>query len=620
MRKFLCILLTALTVNGYWSTVYGQSSTVYGQNIRVMTYNVRHCAGMKYDLNLERTASVIEKYHADFVALQEMDSCASRSENVYQAEELGIRTLMRSTYASAIPLGKGSYGVALLSKQRPLSVKRIPMPSRDENRVLLVCEFSDCVVACTHLSLLEDEHAAAGDTILREAARWDKPFIIMGDWNSHPDSPFLKRMKDHFHMLSDAKTPTYPADKPNECIDYIAVYKGNGPQAAARDKVWVIEDSVSSDHRPIVADIVLKTPASRLMTTLPYLQDPRPTEMTVMYNTNSVCHTWVEYGEDSVNTRRARTMLDGQEVCYRLDNRIRLTGLQPGHQYYYRVCAVGLTHKRSYTTVLGDTVKTRFYSFRTPSGESSEDFTALVFNDLHQVKAVYDTLLTLVKDVDYDFVIFNGDCLPEPVDYAEAARMIHNCADPINAAEKPVFFIRGNHEIRNFYSAGMHDLIGYRDGLTYGAFTWGDTRFVFLDAGEDKPDTTPVYAGLNDFTQLRNDQAEFLNSELKSKDFRKAAHRVLISHIPVFGNDDKYRPGLELWGPLLKDQPFNIAFGAHTHDLMWHSKGVDGCRFPVLIGGGPSVKKCAVSILTSRGGKLHIKTLTPKGVFLDQDL
>ena len=645
MRKFLCILLTALTVNGYWLTVVGQ-------NIRVMTYNVRHCAGMKYDLNLERTASVIEKYNADFVALQEMDSCATRSQNVYQAEELGRHTLMRSTYASAIPLGKGSYGVALLSKQRPLSVKRIPMPSRDEDRILLVCEFKECVVACTHLSLLEDEHDAACDTILREAALWQKPFILMGDWNSHPDSPFLKRMQEHFVILSNTDKPTYPADKPNECIDYIAVYKPQPSQLstvnyqisninAARRNVWVIEDSVSSDHRPIVADLTLKTPAARLMTTKPYLQDPRPTEMTVMFQTNSVCHTWVEYGEDSLTTQRARTMLDGQEVCYRLDNRIRLTGLQPGHQYFYRVCAVGLTKKSSYDTMLGDTLRTQFYSFRTPVAKSqsrkaakdgskfnpstfqlfnSSDFTALVFNDLHQVKAVYDTLRTLIKDVDYDFVVFNGDCLPEPTDYSDAVKMIHNCADPINGAEKPVIFIRGNHEIRNFYSAGMHDLIGYRDDKTYGAFTWGDTRFVFLDAGEDKPDTTPVYAGLNDFTQLRNDQAEFLNSELKSKDFRKAAHRVLISHIPVFGNDDKYRPGLELWGPLLKDQPFNIAFGAHTHDLMWHSKGVDGCRFPVLIGGGPSVKKCAVSILTSRGGKLHVKTLTPKGVFLDRDL
>ena len=608
MRKILSLFAIAFA-----------AGVACGQNIRVMTYNVRHCAGMKYDLNLERTASVIEKYNADFVALQEMDSCATRSQNVYQAEELGIRTLMRSTYASAIPLGKGSYGVALLSKQRPRSVRRIPMPSRSEDRMLLVCEFEDCVVACTHLSLLEDEHAASADTILREARRWDKPFIIMGDWNSHPDSPFLTRMKDNFHMLSDAKTPTYPADKPDECIDYIAVYKGTGAQLAARDKVWVVKDSVSSDHRPIVADIILKTPAAKLMTTKPYLQDPRPTEMTIMFNTNSVCHTWVEYGEDTLATGCARALLDGQELCYRLDNSIRLTGLNPGSRYYYRVCAVGLTKKRSYDTVFGDTVKTRFYSFRTPNA-GQKDFTALIFNDLHQVKAVYDTLRTLVRDVDYDFVIFNGDCLPEPVDYAEAARMIHNCADPINAAEKPVFFIRGNHEIRNFYSAGMHNLIGYRDGLTYGAFTWGDTRFVMLDAGEDKPDENREYFGLNDFTQLRADQVDFLNRELKSKDFRKAAHRVLISHIPVFGNGDKYRPCLELWGPLLKAQPFNIAFGAHTHDLKWYKDGTEGARFPVLIGGSPSVKGCAVSILSSRGGKLHVKTLTPKGVFLDTDL
>lgn len=588
-------------------------------NIRVMTYNVRHCAGMKEDLNLERTASVIEKYGPDFVALQEMDSCARRSQNVYQAEQLGIRTLMHSTYASAIPLGSGSYGIALLSKERPINVKRIPMPSTDEDRMLLICEFKNCVVACTHLSLLEREHNASCDSIMKQAALYDKPFIIMGDWNSHPDSPFIKRMKERFVILSDTKKATYPADKPNECIDYIAVYKGTGAQPAACDGVWVINDTVSSDHRPIVADLILKTPANKLMTTKPYLQDPRPTEMTVMFQTNSVCHTWVEYGEDSLNTQKVRALLDGQELCYRKDNRIRLTNLQPDHRYYYRVCAVGLTKKRAYETVFGDTIKTRFYSFRTPM-ESTKDFTFLIFNDIHQKQSVYDTLLTLVRDIDYDLCIFDGDCLPEPVDYDQAVSMIHKCADRLNAAEKPVIFIRGNHEIRNFYSAGMHDLIGYRNDLTYGAFTWGNTRFVMLDAGEDKPDDHREYSGLNDFTSLRQDQASFLREELASKAFRKAANRVLISHIPVFGNNDKYRPCLELWGPMLKDQPFNIAFGAHTHALKWHPKGVDGCRFPVLVGGAPHVNRCAVSVLTSRNGKLHVKTLTTKGTFLDQDL
>ena len=59
----------------------------------------------------------------------------------------------------------------------------------------------------------------------------------------------------------------------------------------------------------------------------------------------------------------------------------------------------------------------------------------------------------------------------------------------------------------------MHSLIGYYNDKTYSAFNWGNTRFVLLDCGEDKPDDTPVYAGLNDFTQLRNDQVNFLQTE-----------------------------------------------------------------------------------------------------------
>ena len=589
------------------------------QNIRVMSYNIRHGAGMDNKLNLERTARAIEKWNPDFVAVQEVDSCATRSKGVDQIAELGRMTLMRGTYAAAIPLQGGKYGVAMLSKERPLSVKRIPMPSRTEDRMLLVCEFKKCVIACTHLSLHVDEHMASYDSIIKEASRWDKPFIILGDWNDHPDSEFIQKMHERFDFISDCKTFTFPADEPKECIDYIAVYKPAGPEMAVRTSYRVVDDKVTSDHRPLVADVALKTPAAQLMTTKPYLQDPKPEEMTVMFQTNSVCHAWIEYGTDTIDTKRERAMLDGQEVCYDIENRITLRNLTPGQRYYYRVCLVGLTHKRAYETHYGDTLKTKFYSFKTPSDEG-KDFTALVFNDLHQVKSVYDTLQALLKGVDYDFVIFNGDCLPEPVDRKEAIRMIHNLADPINGAEKPIIFVRGNHEIRNFYSAGMHSLIGYRDNKTYGAFNWGDTRFVILDLGEDKPDDHWVYAGLNDFTQLRQDQLEFMQKEFKSREFRKAARRVLVNHIPVFANGDKYRPCTQLWGPVLKNQPFDINFCAHEHKLLFLPNGTEDAHFPIMRGGGPSIKACAVSILEKRGPKLNLRVLTPEGEYLNKDL
>ncbi|MDE6119332.1 MAG: hypothetical protein K2F82_05650, partial [Muribaculaceae bacterium] len=62
--------------------------------------------------------------------------------------------------------------------------------------------------------------------------------------------------------------------------------------------------------------------------------------------------------------------------------------------------------------------------------------------------------------------------------------------------------------------------------------------FVTLDCGEDKPDDTWVYYGLNDFTALRREQAAFLRDELKSKAHRQAFRRVLIHHIPLWGNTD----------------------------------------------------------------------------------
>ena len=72
----------------------------------------------------------------------------------------------------------------------------------------------------------------------------------------------------------------------------------------------------------------------------------------------------------------------------------------------------------------------------------------------------------------------------------------------------------------------LRALFDYVDDKTYGAFSWGDTRFVMLDCGEDKPDSTWVYYGLNDFTGLRKDQVSFLSKELSGKEFKQASKRV----------------------------------------------------------------------------------------------
>ena len=148
---------------------------------------------------------------------------------------------------------------------------------------------------------------------------------------------------------------------------------------------------------------------------------------------------------------------------------------------------------------------------------------------------------------------------------------------------------------------------------TYGAFNWGDTRFVMLDCGEDKPDSTWVYYGLNDFTGLRKDQVSFLSKELNGKEFKQASKRVLLNHIPIYGNGDAYEPCPELWGSLLAKAPFNVNISAHTHQYAFHPKGSLGNNFPVIVGGGYKLDSATVMVLRKKGNEMSLRVLSAKG-------
>ena len=89
--------------------------------------------------------------------------------------------------------------------------------------------------------------------IVEEAQRWQKPFLLAGDWNDTPDSQLLQALKQHFTLLS-GDLPTYPADAPEDCIDYVAIYKS---QPAEMLEYHVLEEPEASDHRPLVVKIKL---------------------------------------------------------------------------------------------------------------------------------------------------------------------------------------------------------------------------------------------------------------------------------------------------------------------------------------------------------------------------
>ena len=264
--------LACLVAAGVCSAAFAADTAVPGaetkprvRELRLMSYNVHHCAGADKRVDLPRVADVINRERPDFVGLNEIDRCARRSHQVDQPAELGRLTGLHATFAQAIPLQGGGYGNVVLSREKPLSVLRVPLPGR-EPRVLLLCEFADCWFGTSHFSLQETNRLQTVEIIRRVVSEKAavKPVFVTGDWNCRPDSGSIASLRTYMSILSNEKCRTFHGFRKHApgsecCIDYIAVDRG----ASARVKVkeaHVTPDELTSDHNPVVVTLEMQGP------------------------------------------------------------------------------------------------------------------------------------------------------------------------------------------------------------------------------------------------------------------------------------------------------------------------------------------------------------------------
>jgi len=249
--NLVCVWMLLLCLGSVQTTLAGGI-----RPLRLMSYNTHHSEGMDKVLDVNRICNIIKLQNPDILALQELDSMTDRTGKVYQLAEMAKKTKLHATFASALHNYRGgSYGNGILSKEKPLSVKRIALPGR-EQRILLVAEFKDFVFACTHLDGLEENLAASHRIILEESSNWNKPFFIAGDWNCRPDSRFIASMKENFKIVTYENS--VPFEHPTYCIDYIAV-RDDKSQVSTVCK-WTVAGSNASDHCPVCAVVNLAIP------------------------------------------------------------------------------------------------------------------------------------------------------------------------------------------------------------------------------------------------------------------------------------------------------------------------------------------------------------------------
>jgi endonuclease/exonuclease/phosphatase family metal-dependent hydrolase len=237
-----------------------------------MSYNIRSGNG-----NLDGTAAAIRASDPDIVALQEVDvHWAERSSFVDQAKGLGERLGMEVRFARIYQLRARSdtlppreFGVALLSRYPIIrwandSLTRLstqepaPVPQRMPGLLEAVVSVRGVQVRVfnTHLDYRSDPRVRQMQVaeMLNYVASPSMPTIVCGDMNAKPDAPELRPLRDR---LTDAWTGnaeegnTYPAEQPSERIDYILV----SPEFRVRSTAVPV--TVASDHRPVVADLLL---------------------------------------------------------------------------------------------------------------------------------------------------------------------------------------------------------------------------------------------------------------------------------------------------------------------------------------------------------------------------
>ncbi len=357
----------------------------------------------------------------------------------------------------------------------------------------------------------------------------------------------------------------------------------------------------------------------------PYLQAPAPDGMTIMWITNKLCYSWVEFGEGDQLNQKAHEVNSGLVNAYNRINEVRLHGLKPGTQYSYRVVSKEITDFKPYDLKYGETITSPVLHFTTPDPKAKK-VSWLVMNDIHDRPHSIPHLMQLNGTDPYDFVFFNGDMFDYQTDEQQLIdHMLQPCTDTF-AGSTPFLFVRGNHETRGKFARQLEHYFANPDNRYYFSFQRGPVHFIALDTGEDKADSAPVYGGIVDFDAYRREQAAWLAREMQTPAFKKAAFRVVMMHIPHYYSGDWHGTMhcRELFAPLFEKAKIDLLLSGHTHKYGVHAPKPGEHSYPIIIGGGPKEgnrtlikvkadeKTLAVQMLRDDGQEVGSYTLNSK--------
>jgi len=236
-------------------------------SIRVLTYNIHHGRGSDEKVDLVRVAEVIKAARPDVVALQEVDDQTQRTGHVDQTAELARLVGMNAEFIHQIDFEGGRYGQAVLSKF-PMSAPQLHWlpgnPDRERRMagaVTIDLGARSILFVTTHLhhanETFRELQAQELNLLFAPEDACERIVILAGDLNATPESGSLRILSQRWRSATadNSDILTFPATNANRQLDYILFRPEQKLQLVSAD---VIAESMASDHRPVVVELLFK--------------------------------------------------------------------------------------------------------------------------------------------------------------------------------------------------------------------------------------------------------------------------------------------------------------------------------------------------------------------------
>ncbi|TVP97523.1 MAG: metallophosphoesterase, partial [Planctomycetaceae bacterium] len=365
-----------------------------------------------------------------------------------------------------------------------------------------------------------------------------------------------------------------------------------------------------------------------LLTSPPVVQHPAADSFTVHFAVSTLATGWVEWGRSA--DRLDQVAIAADHGLVRADDRalsVRVWLDEPpdaDQPIFYRVVAQPLSYRNAYQLSRGEAQASPVMRLRLPSA-TADEITIAIINDTHENKETLATLHDRLDTLDPDLLVWNGDTTNDFNAQVDPMQIVLNPAGNASrgwAAERPLLFVPGNHDVRGArareLTTGLSGWPGQAD-LPYNfALRLGPVALIGLDTGEDKPDAHPVFAGTAAYEPYRQQQATWLKSAVERPEVAAAPIKIAVCHIPLRGrpgdNDgttlDGYASysgmGARLWLPILRQAGFHAVISGHTHRHRIDD-ATDSEPIVQVVGGGPQPDRATLTLIRAAGNAAELQ-------------